>query len=299
MSWTRLGRLFCAENQFPWLVSHAANPFPLPWQDGRLLVLFNSRDAEGRSHVAGLFLDPQLPAEAIELIDRPLLSPGVLGAFDESGVSIGNCLEDEQGQWRLYYLGWTLGRRTAFYNSIGLAYSRDITQGFERANLAPVLSRCPQEPFSLSYPWVVRQGQRWSMVYGATIRWLDGQRMVHELHCADAEDGIAWQPSGRPLLPLLAGEIAHSRPCLLVGTRQELWFSVKTARGYHIGYAYSEDGIHWQRADGYAGLFPGQADWENAEVCYPCVIDFRGERYLFYCGNGYGRTGFGLARWRQ
>ena len=31
-------------------------------------------------------------------------------------------------------------------------------------------------------------------------------------------------------------------------------------------------------------------------VCYPCVFDWAGETWMLYNGNGYGRTGFGLAR---
>jgi hypothetical protein len=31
-------------------------------------------------------------------------------------------------------------------------------------------------------------------------------------------------------------------------------------------------------------------------VCYPCVFDHGGDRFLLYNGNAYGRTGFGLAR---
>jgi hypothetical protein len=30
-------------------------------------------------------------------------------------------------------------------------------------------------------------------------------------------------------------------------------------------------------------------------LCYPCVFDHFGTRYMLYNGNGYGATGFGLA----
>ena len=30
-------------------------------------------------------------------------------------------------------------------------------------------------------------------------------------------------------------------------------------------------------------------------VCYPYVFDHAGNRYMLYNGNGYGRTGFGMA----
>jgi len=33
-------------------------------------------------------------------------------------------------------------------------------------------------------------------------------------------------------------------------------------------------------------------------VEYPCMIDYRGRRYMLYNGNDYGRTGVGLAVWQ-
>jgi hypothetical protein len=30
-------------------------------------------------------------------------------------------------------------------------------------------------------------------------------------------------------------------------------------------------------------------------VCYPFVFDHGGRRYMFYNGNGYGKSGFGVA----
>ena len=39
----------------------------------------------------------------------------------------------------------------------------------------------------------------------------------------------------------------------------------------------------------------GSESWENESVCYPCVVDVNGKRYLFYNGNQNGKTGFGVA----
>jgi hypothetical protein len=30
-------------------------------------------------------------------------------------------------------------------------------------------------------------------------------------------------------------------------------------------------------------------------ICFPCVVDVRGRRYMFYNGNRHGATGFGYA----
>jgi hypothetical protein len=37
--------------------------------------------------------------------------------------------------------------------------------------------------------------------------------------------------------------------------------------------------------------------WDAAMVCYPHVFEQGGNRYMLYNGDGFGRTGFGLARW--
>ena len=36
-------------------------------------------------------------------------------------------------------------------------------------------------------------------------------------------------------------------------------------------------------------------DWESDSITYPAVFDHGGQRYMLYNGNGYGRTGFGIA----
>ena len=35
--------------------------------------------------------------------------------------------------------------------------------------------------------------------------------------------------------------------------------------------------------------------WDADAVCYPCVFEHRGGKYMLYNGSGYGRTGFGIA----
>ena len=35
--------------------------------------------------------------------------------------------------------------------------------------------------------------------------------------------------------------------------------------------------------------------WDSEMICYPYVFDHGSNRYMLYNGNGYGKTGFGLA----
>jgi hypothetical protein len=36
--------------------------------------------------------------------------------------------------------------------------------------------------------------------------------------------------------------------------------------------------------------------WDSEMMCYPYVFDHKGERYMLYNGNGYGKSGFGIAK---
>jgi len=62
--------------------------------------------------------------------------------------------------------------------------------------------------------------------------------------------------------------------------------------------AVSEDGYAWDRGEGDENLSlrpDPRSEWEDQMVEYPSIVD-EGDQYrLFYCGNGYGTTGIGMA----
>ena len=73
-----------------------------------------------------------------------------------------------------------------------------------------------------------------------------------------------------------------------------MWYAIKYPVHYKIGYAESF-GDGWIRRDDnleFAGI---AGDWEDENIEYPAVFDHGGRRYMLYNGNGYGRTGFGIA----
>ena len=296
MSWQRLGRVFAAAEGPGWMVSHAANPVAAEVDGSRCRIFFNSRDRLKRSSVGSLTLcvDTLLVSDVSA---GPELSFGETGAFDDSGVSLG-CVVREGADRFLYYVGWNLGVTVPFRNSIGLAVSRDGAP-FCRVSAAPVLDRSRVDPFSLSYPWVLKQGSTWKMWYGSTVRWrAEPGEQDHVIKYAESPDGIEWHPTGEVCIDCREPDsYAVSRPCVLCEQgRFRMWFSYRGSR-YRIGYAESADGVHWERTDGARGLEPQGDGWESESVEYAHVFDCGDRRYALYCGNGYGATGFGLARW--
>lgn len=279
------------------MVSHAANPTAEPLPGERVRVWFSTRDAQNRSHIAAAIFELQPAPRLLDLSTQPLLSPGPAGSFDDSGTSMGCLVAAGDTLW-MYYLGWNLGVTVPWRNSIGLAISRDGGRSFVKHSTAPVMDRHAADPFSLSYPWVLREDARWRMWYGSNLRWGDTKRdMDHVLKYAESADGVQWQRDGRPVLSHSgAGEYAHARPCVIRDSdRYRLWFTHRGER-YRLGYAESADGRTWVRNDSNGAIEAGATgDWDSEMVTYPCVFDCAGTRYLLYNGNAYGRAGFGLA----
>ncbi len=297
MRWEKLGQVFCPENHFPWMRTHAANPVAELLEGTRIRVYFSSRDGQNRSSIGTVELDLNKPSDILALSEQPILSPGPIGVFDDSGVSMG-CLVHHESRRYLYYLGWNLGVTVPWRNSIGLAISEGPNEPFQKHSLAPVLDRNPIDPYSVSYPWILLENNRWRMWYGSNLKWGPEQRdMEHLIKYAESADGIHWEPTGQIAVPFHSeDEYAMSKPCVIAEQGiYKMWYSYRGA-AYRIGYAESMDGFHWQRLDHLAGILPSPSGWDSETVEYPCVFDCNGERYMLYNGNQYGRTGFGIAR---
>ena len=120
----------------------------------------------------------------------------------------------------------------------------------------------------------------------------------HICHARSA-DGLHWTGRGRVAVPLEGDEFAIARPSVLRDASGYLmWFSARTRRRpYRLGAARSSDGLVWRRAPELAGLEPAATGWDSEMIAYPHVFDHAGRRWMLYCGNGFGRSGFGLAVW--
>lgn len=297
MKWRKLGAIFRPDNQYPWMRSHASNPVAEHRGGDLFRIYFSSRDERDRSSIGWVELDLRRPGEILARAERPVLEPGAPGCFDDSGTSMGCLVAAPGGARFLYYVGWNLAVTVPWRNSIGLAISRGADRPFEKHSPAPIVDRDRFDPYSLSYPWVLAADGQWTMWYGSNLGWGPGRDdMTHVIKCAASRDGIAWTRDGATALGLRGeGEFALSRPCVLKEQgRYRMWFSCR-GETYRIGYAESDNGRHWVRDDGRVGITVSESGWDSESIEYPHVFDHAGARYMLYNGNGYGKTGFGLA----
>lgn len=168
---------------------------------------------------------------------------------------------------------------------------------------APFLGRDETDPISLSYPWVIADQEIFRMWYGSTVCWDAGNgEMVHVIKYATSTDGFNWKRHGQAIPHEIGVAQAFSRPSVIVDRNgYNMWFSYRGGRGtnYRIGYAHSKDGLSWGVTLHQAGIDVSASGWDSEMICYPFVFDHKGQRYMLYNGNGYGKTGFGIATLEQ
>ncbi len=294
--WIKRGVIFNVENNSDWMMSHASNPVAQPLGGGLVRVYFSSRDKSNRSSIGYFEFDISPPYRVLRLGKNALVSPGELGLFDDSGASMGCCVSWD-GLEYLYYTGWNLGGTVPWHNSIGLAIRDTAEFVFKKYTRAPIVDRNATDPFSLSYPWVMRDDSGWKMWYGSNLSWgTQAHTMQHVIKYAESADGIHWQRQGMIAIPLQSpNEWGISKPCVISEEGiYRMWYSVRGEK-YRIGYAESKDGIHWDRRDDLAGITASPSGWDSEMIEYPCVFDQGQKRYMLYNGNSFGKTGIGLA----
>jgi hypothetical protein len=280
------------------MVSHAAVPFAIPLGDDLFSIYFTTRDGRNRSHGASLVVDLREPTRVLDLCRAPVVAPGPEGQFDDSGA-MPSWLVEHQGRDHLYYQGWNLGVTVPFRNAIGLAQRASGTGDF-LPSAGPLLDRSVHDPCFVANPCVLFEDDLWRMWYVSCVGWERlGAALRHRYHVkyAWSADGFRWERDGRVCIDLASPEeYAVSRPCVrhLDGSGYAMWYSFR-GRAYSIGYAESADGLCWERLDGEAGIGPSSSGWDSEMIEYPFVFSHRGTQYMLYNGNGYGRTGFGLA----
>ena len=250
------------------------------------------------------FLDYDLEKKEIVFYDaHPLLNLGRIGTFDDSGI-MPTCVLKYNTEILMYYIGWNLSVTVPFRNSIGIAKSKDNGFTFEKLFDGPILDRTKLEPYFVASSCVLFDEGKWKLWYLSCVRWeVINEKTCHFYHIkyAESSNGIDWKREGIVAIDF-KNEIEYAISVPRVIKEDEIykmWYSYRGSlhsENYRIGYAESFNGIEWTRMDENVIINLSENNWDSEMQCYPFVFDHNNERYMLYNGNGYGKTGFGLAK---
>ncbi len=296
--WQKKGRIIAPSKKIDWLYSHAGPAFALADDEKEVIKIYiTGRDQHNRSLI-GSFLLNMDTFEISELSQKPVLSLGIPGSFDENGVSYPYIVQ-HQGRLWMYYVGWMPTVVRPFNLQLGLAIEQE-EDTFLRYSKAPILPRTDDDFLSIGSACVLIDGQEWKMWYTSFLKWgsqAHEHKHYYTIKYATSKDGIHWQRSQHICIPFKnETEYAISRPTVWKekDNLYHLWYTFR-GDAYRIGYAISTDGIHWERLDHLAGIDVSTKGWDAQSVCYPHVFTYRNRLFMLYNGNDYGREGLGIA----
>jgi hypothetical protein len=304
MKWIKKGVIFAPDHNFDWMASHASLPVVDEVRADALRVYFGTRDDRGRSQTSYIEVDAERPEQVRYIHDQPILSLGRPGAFDDSGIMPSWIVNHENKKY-LYYIGWNIRVSVPYHLSIGLAISEDEGRSFNKVSEGPLLDRSIDEPFFNTAPCVLREADAWRMWYVSCTGWessADRPEPRYRVRYAESNDGIHWRRTNEVCIDYTSDTDAIGRPCVyqqdggyrMLYSYRDVWgYRNDRAQSYRLGLAESPDGITWTRRD--AGIERSESGWDSEMMEY-CYVYQRGDRsYLFYNGNGFGKTGFGYA----
>ena len=310
--WKKLGKIFDPRDLITdsWMQEFAQSPSVIVGEKC-LRVYFCSRpapspDGQYLSYIAFIDLEIGNLSNVVRVCDRPVMSLGKHGTFDEYGTYPVSVIRYKD-EIRAYYAGWTRCESVPFNAAIGLAISNDKGESFTRLGEGPVLSYSPDEPFLLGSPRIRRFDDKWQLWYVAGKKWIrttGKPEPVYKIRLATSTNGIDWNKYGKDLVSDKLGpnECQACPDVIFRENKYHMFFSYRDIHdykngkgGYRIGYASSEDMYGWVRNDDLVHVGLSSTGWDSEMISYPHVFFLSGKTYMLYQGNDMGRAGFGLA----
>ncbi len=300
MSWEKLGQVFQINEEDVYLNSHASNPLAIYLEGNIYRVFYSGRDTDNKSSVGYVDIDIVLH-KVVKEKNGLIFQYGSPDSFYSHGVSIGNMYQSNNEKYILF-MGWNIRNNEHWRGDVGRLRLIN-NEHLEIIPNSPFMTTDRDDQVSLSYPFVVFHEGIYKMWYGSTLSWTsENGEMIHVINYATSLDGENWEKHGLAIPYELGVAQAFSRPTVIINEEgYHMWYSFRSGTGekYRIGYSFSEDGVNWIRKHNETGIAVSESGWDSEMICYPFVLEHKGEKYMLYNGNQYGKEGFGIAKWKK
>ena len=287
-----------------WWISMSVGPsFVRQLNKNKIEVFLTGRDKYGISRIGRSILEihNETSLRLLEIEENPILDIGPPGCFDENGVSYPWIVIHKDIEY-LYYVGWVKGGRNRFQNFLGLATKSFEEKIFKRKYNVPILDRTQKEPYGTGSCCVINYKKKWLMLYTSFLPWAGKSKAsyIHpniqpsyDIKLATSKDLINWERSYKNILDFKSGEFIHGKPVLYENSKDmfELYFSAR-GEAYRIAYASGSNINNMIRGE---NLKFNSKEWISETQEYAFPIKINGHKFLFFNGNGYGKTGLGYS----
>jgi len=309
MKWIKKGHIYKPTGELEWAKEYAQIPRPLLLKD-RIRIFYATRYYDQNdypiSQTSFIDVDKYDLTKILYIHEDLSLELGDNGSFSQYGIHP-TMLLNRKKELLFYYQGWKRLKHFPYETAIGLALSNDNGLTFKKYGELPIFQKTDEDPYFVNGVFIMSYENKFVMFYSGGINWIkDNGKLesVYIIKSATSTDLITWTKSNLSIIdPISNNECQNTPTVLKIGNLYHMWFSYREAtdfrgkeRGYRIGYACSHDLIKWTRDDSKAGIeISEQESWDSQMVCYPYVFEIEGRILMLYCGNYFGKAGFGFA----
>jgi hypothetical protein len=304
MKWRKKGMICSASTlDLPWYRKNTMVPLPYLVDEQRLRIFVTMCDAQNVGRIGYVDVNPLDPGCIIGHSATPVLNIGEAGSFSDNGVLTASLLRLDDRLY-MYYSAYQSCVKVPYLIFSGVAVSHDNGVSFENLTRAPILDRVDGEIFTRSAPMVLQEGEALRVWYTSDARsgWVNAggkSRPCYDLKHICVASPTDWPRVQGQTCIAVRGDDEHGIAKGTIWKEDGLYkiiYSIRTvSRGYRLGYAESTDGIGFARKDENVGIDVSEHGWDSEMIAFPERFAYRGNTYLFYCGNHYGMGGMGYA----
>ncbi|MCU0473975.1 MAG: hypothetical protein MUC93_11550 [Bacteroidales bacterium] len=306
MKWIKKGLIFQPGKYNNLQSSHFQCPTAIIIKD-RIRVFWGSRDKNQKGQISIVDLNSKNPSKILSFYKTPVLLGGQPGAFDQDGV-LPVAIKQNKNEYFLYYGGFSKMKTIPHTCMMGLAISKDGIS-FDRICEGPIVAIQKDDPFLIGSADIQIHNNIWHMIYTSGTKWLkiNGKfEQSYILKYAYSLDGINWIRNNKIAIDKLNDYDAIAKPSIFqydgiyymyYSQRSIVNYRKKGENAYSLGLAISKDLINWERVENkdMIGIYTSEEGWDSEMICYPNIIEVEGKYFMFYNGNGFGKSGFGYA----
>lgn len=310
MKWVKKGHIFKPNGTLEWSVSHAQIPRALILKD-RIRIFYATRyfDDKGLplSQTSFIDVDKFDLTKIIKVEEKVSLELGDRGSFSEFGIHPTMLVRNGE-EVVFFYQGWQRSDPFPYKTEIGIATSLNDGNSFISEGEGPVLGISPEDPHFVNGVFIHQEKGINHMWYSSGTEWIQDNgryESVYKIKYASSTNFDNWNLNKSFCIPENEeNECQNSATVIKINDTYHMWFCYRPGlnfrnanRGYRIGYASSKDLLNWERDDSKCGIDVSSDlnSWDSEMICYPYVFRLEDRIIMLYCGNYFGKTGFGYA----
>lgn len=254
-------------------------------------IYYSTRDEQGRSIPMWFQVDRTNPSKTLNHSVEPILLLGKPGSFDSHGIMPSSIITLEDGTKYMYYVGWSKRIDVPYWNSTGLAISKDNGVTWEKYSEGPVFNTGILETGFIGTTYVIRGKAIWVMYY-SSCRWIEDNKLepFYDIKQAVSDDGINWRPLDKTVIQIKEEEggvaaIGKLKNKFIYSKRNKSDYRTNPLNSYKI-YSCDLNGINEQLE-----LFP---EGDEIMCAYPFVVEEE-DKYIMFYNSDFGKSGISYA----